>query len=176
VELHWSAPGDVAPLNSLQVTRTPGLRGRLHSQLYRGQAAAFADSRVRNGVHYRYTFTARDQAGNVTTSSIVVTPGPRLLAPATLARVSAPPLLRWTPVRGADYYNVQLYRGRTKVLSAWPARARLQLKRTWRLRGHRYRLRAGRYRWYVWPGFGPPAAARYGPEIGTRTFVVGGLA
>jgi hypothetical protein len=171
VELHWST-GDVAPLASLKVTRRPGLRGHSSSVLYRGNGGAYADSRVRNGRRYRYEFTARDQAGNVTVSSMVVMPGPRLLAPAPRARVSAPPLLQWTPVRGASYYNVQLYRAGSKVLSEWPARARLQLGRAWRLDGRRYRLGSGSYRWYVWPGFGRPAAAQYGPAIGTRTFVV----
>jgi hypothetical protein len=88
------------------------------------------------------------------------------------ARVSAPPLLRWTPVRGATYYNVQLYRD-GNVLSAWPAHASLQLTSTWRFAGRRYKLKPGRYRWYVWPGLGHRAAARYGPKVGTGTFVVG---
>jgi hypothetical protein len=175
VELHWSI-GDVAPLASLKVTRKPGLRGHSSSVLYRGNGGAYADSRVRNGLRYRYEFTARDQAGNVTMSSLAVTPGPRLLAPAQRAHLSAPPLLQWTPVRGASYYNVQLYRAGSKVLSEWPAGARLQLRRAWRLDGRRYRLGSGTYRWYVWPGFGRPAAAHYGPAIGTRTFVVDRLA
>jgi hypothetical protein len=172
VDLHWSPIQDVAPLDSVSVTRTPGLHGRASSVLYRGRAGGYADSRVRNGVRYRYEFSARDQAGNVTVASMVVTPGPELLAPAPRARLSAPPLLQWTPVRGASYYNVQLYRAGRKVLSEWPARARLQLRRAWRLDGRRYRLGSGSYRWYVWPGFGRPAAAHYGPAIGTRTFVV----
>jgi hypothetical protein len=171
VGLHWSI-GDVAPLASMKITRKPGLRGHSPSVLYRGQAGGYADSRVQNGVPYRYTFTARDQAGNVSVRSLWVTPGPRLLAPAPRARVSAPPLLRWTPVRGASYYNVQLYRAGSKVLSAWPAGAGLQLRRAWRFDGRRYRLGSGSYRWYVWPGFGRPAAAQYGPAIGTSTFVV----
>jgi hypothetical protein len=28
------------------------------------------------------------------------------------------------------------------------------------------------YRWYVWPGFGPRSANRYGKLLGTRKFVV----
>ncbi|HEY5428458.1 MAG TPA: hypothetical protein VIK04_05020, partial [Solirubrobacteraceae bacterium] len=69
------------------------------------------------------------------------------------------------------YYNVQLFR-RGKVLSAWPTRASLRLPRSWRFRGHRHRLAPGRYRWYVWPGFGPRQAARYGHVVGTATFAV----
>ena len=80
-------------------------------------------------------------------------------------------MLTWTPVRGATYYNVQLYRQGAKVLSMWPAHARLQLPRNWRFDGHRYRLRPGRYRWFVWPGFGKRSAGRYGHRIGAGTFV-----
>jgi hypothetical protein len=156
----------------LKITRKPGLRGHSSSVLYRGRAGAYSDSGVQNGIRYRYTLTAWDQAGNVSTRSLAVTPGPRLLAPAQRAHVSAAPLLQWTPVRGATYYNVQLYRAGVKVFSQWPAGASLRLPRAWRLDGRRYRLRRGGYRWYVWPGFGRPAQARYGLAIGSRTFVV----
>ena len=47
-------------------------------------------------------------------------PKPELLAPPNGAVLTAPPLLRWSKVRGADYYNVQLLRDGRKVLSAWP--------------------------------------------------------
>jgi hypothetical protein len=88
------------------------------------------------------------------------------------ARIVAPPQLAWTPKRYADYYNVQLFRGGTKVLSIWPTAASIQLTRTWRFAGHRHRLKPGSYRWYVWPGFGPRAANNYGRLIGTGTFVI----
>jgi hypothetical protein len=82
------------------------------------------------------------------------------------------PLLRWTAVRGASYYNFQLHSGGKKILSIWPTHPSVQLKTSWRFHGRRYRLRPGRYRWYVWPGFGPRAAARYGPAIGPHTLVI----
>jgi hypothetical protein len=103
--------------------------------------------------------------------TITTTPNPRLLAPTSGARLKAPPMLTWTPVHGATYYNVQLYR-RGKVLSVWPGRAQLQLPRRWRFDGHRFRLKPGRYTWFVWPGFGRRSAGRYGHAIGKRTFVV----
>ena len=86
--------------------------------------------------------------------------------------MTAPPLLRWRPFRGATYYNVQLYRVGQKVLSRWPTRTRLQLTRTWSFRGTRYRLRPGTYSWFVWPGYGKPAAARYGKILLRGRFVV----
>ncbi|MFZ0090593.1 MAG: hypothetical protein WAL63_13850, partial [Solirubrobacteraceae bacterium] len=71
----------------------------------------------------------------------------------------------------AAYYNVQVFR-HGKILSAWPKRASLQLAKSWRFGGHRYRLKPGRYRWYVWPGFGRRSAAHYGRRVGSGTFVV----
>jgi hypothetical protein len=82
-------------------------------------------------------------------------------------------MLTWTTVPGATYYNVQLFRADpTKLLSIWPKHAGLQLRRTWRFDGRRYRLKPGKYRWYVWPGFGRRSAGRYGHMIGSGTFVV----
>jgi hypothetical protein len=66
---------------------------------------------------------------------------------------------------------VQLFRGQ-KLLSVWPTQSRLQLSRAWRFSGSEYHLSAGRYTWYVWPGFGSLGSPRYGPLIGHRTFVV----
>jgi hypothetical protein len=93
---------------------------------------------------------------------------PDTSAPAT--QFASLPLLRWRPVHGAHYYNVQLFRGGKKILSAWPVRPRLQLQKSWSFHGHRYRLTRGRYRWYAWPGFGPRAAGRYGRLIRAGTF------
>jgi hypothetical protein len=85
--------------------------------------------------------------------------------------MTAPPLLRWTAVHGASYYNVQLFRGNHKVLSMWPRSASLQLAATWRFHHHRFHFAPGTYSWYVWPGYGKLSAGRYGHRIGTSTFV-----
>jgi hypothetical protein len=95
-----------------------------------------------------------------------------LIAPGRRATVAGPPLLTWTPVRSARYYNVQLFRNGHKILSEWPRRARLQLKKKWRFHGKRYRLKPAEYRWYVWPGEGAREANRYGRRIGRRSFTV----
>jgi hypothetical protein len=88
--------------------------------------------------------------------------------------VKAPPKLVWVASAGASYYNVQLFRGATKILSIWPTTSSLQLRKTWTYRGRRYRLTPALYRWYVWPGIGSKAAARYGPLLGTSTFQITG--
>ena len=171
VALSWQAGGDVAPLASIQVTRTGGAKAAGAQAVYSGNGTGFTDDHVRNGVRYTYTVTARDQAGNVAVLTIKATPGPRLLDPAPNAHLTAPPMLSWTSVPRASYYNVQLFRG-DKVLSMWPTHAGLQLRRTWKFEGRRYRLKPGKYRWYVWPGFGRRKAGRYGQMIGAGTFVV----
>jgi hypothetical protein len=166
VFLHWQASAGI------QIVRSPGVNGAQTSMLYQGNSGSFNDTGVRNGVHYQYTLTAQDQAGNTTSRSIFATPGPRLLAPVTNAHVVAPPVLQWTAVPGASYYNVQLYHRGNKVLSVWPIRASLPLKQAWNFAGRHQQLKPGPYRWYVWPGFGRRARARYGSLIGTGTFVV----
>jgi hypothetical protein len=169
VSLRWHPE---VPLSSLVVTRSPGLNGASHSVVYRGHGTSFRDTRVLNGVRYHYTLTAVDQAGLTSVHSIDVTPGPHLVAPARGAHVSSAPLLQWTPVNGASYYNVQLYRG-GKVLSAWPAHARFQLPQHWSFDHRHFQLKPGRYRWYVWPGFGTRSAGRFGALIGSGSFTVG---
>jgi hypothetical protein len=167
VRLDWAAAG----ASEVEVARSPGRRGEARTVLHRGPGTRLIDRAVRNGRRYEYALTAVDQAGNVATKAIGVTPGPRLLAPAARARLDSPPVLRWTPVRGARYYNVQLFHEGRKVLSAWPSRPRLALRASWRYRGRR-RLEPGRYRWLVWPGEGPRSRNEYGAAIGRRSFVI----
>jgi hypothetical protein len=163
----------VAPdVRSIAIRRAPGRGGRRASTLYRGVPKSFTDTHASNGRRYRYTVLARDPAANLSRRTIHAVPNPRLLAPADGAVLYEPPRLSWTPVRDADYFNVQLRRDGHKVLSRWPQRARLQLRDSWQFRGQVRRLVPGRYTWDVWAGFGPRSAARYGPRIGRRTFVV----
>jgi hypothetical protein len=166
VRLSWPAGATAT------VMRTPGTDGASSSVLYEGAGTGFTDREVRNGRHYRYVLTLTDQAGNAASRELPATPQRKLLVPERKATVAAPPLLKWTPVRGARYYNVQLLRNGRKILSAWPKQASLQLKQQWRFHGRRYRLKPGKYTWYVWPGKGPRSARRYGERIGARTFVV----
>lgn len=103
--------------------------------------------------------------------SAVPTASP-LLTPARGAHLRAAPLLVWKPVKHAAYYNVQLYRGKRKVLSTWPKAAQFQLDARWRYAGQRRRLAPGRYRWLVWPGFGKRSERRYGKQLGASGFRV----
>ena len=138
-----------------------------------GPSGGVVDRGLRNGHRYEYVVSATDAAGNTAKKTLAVVPGPRLFGPAEGARLDGPPRLRWTSVRGADYYNVQLFRGRRKILSLWPEKPHLQLRSKWRYAGHKRRLKPGkRYRWFVWPGEGRRSSNDYGRLIGARTFVI----
>jgi hypothetical protein len=166
--LRWRAAADAV---SCAVVRLHGRGRSARTTVYKGRGRSFRDTRLSNRARYRYLVIARDSAGNERVRSVTVVPGPRLLGPGPGASVRRPPMLAWSPVRRASYYNVQLY-AQGKVLTAWPRHARMRLPRTWRYAGRSYRLRPGRYRWYVWPGFGRRSDRQYGHLIGTRTFVV----
>jgi len=166
VRLRWTASADVAAVEVLRTSSSGGVP----AVVYRGTGSELTDASLENGVSYTYRAVAVDAAGNSATSSVAATPGRRLLPATVAARGPERTVLRWTPVSGARYYNVQVYRGRRKILSAWPGKATFRLPPTWRYGGRKRSLTAGTYRWYVWPGFGPPAARRFGRVIGPATF------
>jgi hypothetical protein len=68
---------------------------------------------------------------------------------------------------------MQLWRHGRKILSVWPFDSRYRVRSTWVFRGKRYSLSEGPVTVYVWPGFGPKAAARYGGVLGWTTFKIG---
>jgi hypothetical protein len=168
ITLRWAASTDTAMIT---VLRRAVRKGSDTATVYRGRGRTFTDRGLRNGLRYAYTVLGADEAGNVAEARTLATPR-ALIAPEGGARLRRPPVLRWFPVAGASYYNVQLFRGRTKVLSIWPATPRLTLRRTWTYEGRTFRLTPGRYRWYVWPGLGARKANRYGPLLGGSLFVV----
>ena len=139
--------------------------------VYGGSSTSFTDRGLKNGVRYRYELTAFDAAGNAATSGVAARPTGPLVSPPTGATVSAPPRLAWLRDERATYYNVQLWR-RGRILSAWPKGTSLRLRRTWTYGGRRYRLERGRYKWYVWPGYGPRGQKKFGRLLGSSSFVV----
>jgi hypothetical protein len=168
VTIRWTASPDTV---LSQLVRTPGVGGAPSSVLPGGPNNTFKDIAVTNGTAYRYTVTAYDAAGNAASTTVSATPSLLYaVAPARNARLKHPPVLRWPPVTGARYYNVQLFRGKRKILSAWPTGHRLRLHRSWTFRGRVVRLKRGHYRWFVWPGFGARAARHYGPLLAHSSF------
>ncbi|HEY9376066.1 MAG TPA: hypothetical protein VIQ02_03105, partial [Jiangellaceae bacterium] len=165
--LTWVASPDTS---LVEIVRTAGARG-LGVTVYRGTGRSFTDTRLENGVRYRYTLKGYDEARNVATRDAVATPTAPLISPRAGATVSAPPRLVWKAVEKATYYNVQVWQ-RGKIFSAWPTRNSIQLKGTWKYAGRNYRLSPGRYNWYVWAGYGSRARKDFGPLLGSSSFVV----
>ena len=173
VVLNWANPqsGD---FDHVEVYRTRLPNGKPVG-VYNGRGTSFVDAHAENGVRYRYTVFAVDAAGNRSGLALTLKQAvTELVRPAAGAQLSAPPTLLWVPAAGADYYNVELFRGATKVLSVWPRHNHLALARTWTFAGTTRTLSPGVYRWYVWPGHGRPTQRKYGALIGSSTFVVKG--
>jgi hypothetical protein len=166
--LSWKRPTDIM---SVKIVRRPGRGSARSSIVYSGKAATFHDKHLRVGTAYHYTLTSRDIAGNTAVASLTATPR-ALYAPSPGAHVRAGARLAWVATHGARYYNVQLFRGTTKVLSTWPVVATLRLPQHWSYAGKTYTLRRGTYHWYVWPGIGARAQSHYGKLLGGSYFVV----
>jgi hypothetical protein len=167
--VHWAS---TSPADTAVVERWA--RGNDKRQtVFRGSGSAFSDSKVAPGVEYSYAVQTFDQAGNAS-RRIVVAGLPKVLLigkTGYVPRAAAKPILRWNRVPGARYYNVQLYRGSKRILAAWPAKNQLGLPAGWRWNGKRHRLSPGKYRWYVWAGFGARSFARY-RAVGSAQFIV----
>jgi hypothetical protein len=169
VTLHWTMSTD----SSITVTRTPDKKDGKTLTVYHGTGDSFTDTKLTNGLRYHYSLSAVDQAGNTADASATAVPL-ALSTPAQGTKLHSPPKLTWAKVAGASYYNVQLFRAGKKIMSVWPLSTSFKLPRAWSFGGKHYRLAAGSYRWYVWPGYGPRKASKYGKLLGGSAFVIGG--
>jgi hypothetical protein len=155
------------------VIRRSARGSKARSTVFRGSGSRFVDKRIHPDLEYLYSIRAFDQAGNAS-PNVSVAGLPKVLTLQKLhyvPRVAPKPILQWKRSSGATYYNVQLFRGSKRVMAAWPLRHQLGLPTTWRWAGHRYRLRPGLYRWYVWAGLGARSFAQY-RAIGSAKFIV----
>jgi hypothetical protein len=164
--LRWTASPDDASVTVLRM----GPKSKGPARVYRGSGHSFTDPKLVNGDRYRYVLSATDEAGNVAMAKATAEPR-ALMTPLQGQTVKRPPLLQWTKVAGADYYNVQLFFHGRKVLSIWPVGTKLALPSSWTYKGHKHRFGKGRYRWYVWPGYGPRKASKYGKLLGAGVFL-----
>jgi hypothetical protein len=167
--LSWSASPDTM---MIEIVRKPGTSGPVPATVFTGQGSRYDDKTVTNHVTYTYTISAFDQAGNEAAQTISVVPAASLYSPAKGTGVRTPPLLAWKRVLKASYYNVQVFRGNRKILSTWPSQPHIRLAAKWTFGNEHVRLRPGRYRWYVWPGFGTRTSHSYGSLLGQSDFVV----
>jgi hypothetical protein len=171
VVVRWQSSAET---EAVEVVRTPGVGSAAASVVFRGPGKRFEDEAVANRRRYLYEVRVRDAAGNTAGQTVSAVPHPHLVSPVRLqvVRPGRPPLLRWTRVRRASYYNVQLFRNGRKIMSVWPTKARYRLKKRWAYDGQRRRLEPARYRWLVWPGFGPRSKSDYGKMLGPTSFRV----
>jgi hypothetical protein len=169
ITVTWTAGADVA---RARLMRAPGLKSKKAAVVYEGAAKRFVDRKVVLGTKYWYGLTVYDQAGNLASKTVGLKPPAGIVSPRQGAVVSKPPQVAWSPVAKARFYNLQLWRGRLKVLTTWVRAPRLTLKRSWKSRGNRQSLVDGPYRIYVWPAFGTTKNPRYGKLVGQVSFVV----
>jgi hypothetical protein len=158
----WASSG---PTDRIVVRR--GIRGqKAHTTVFDRVTSTntFADKTIRPGNEYIYSVRSVDEAGNVS-NTLHIAGFPSILTLHTKTRYvvhAAPkPILRWGPVRGAGYYNLQLFRDSKRIYSAWPTRHQVRLPAGWRWSGRHWALGPGNYRWYVWAGFGARKLAHY---------------
>jgi hypothetical protein len=141
--------------------------------VFNGTGSSFVDKSIQAGVEYVYTLRAVDQAGNESAPATVAGL-PKVLTLRRMAyvpRAAPQPILRWEPMGGARYYNVQLFRGKKRVLAAWPDAHQFGVPKAWKWDGRTRRLRPGHYHWYVWAGFGARSFAQY-RAVGSAQFIV----
>lgn len=166
--LTWQTP---VAVDHVVVTRSAA--GDLTEQVvYSGKSDSYTDVNLQNGVEYRYVIRSVDAAGN-RSAGVAIVGVPRrnmLRSPRDGAQLKAPPRLAWATEAAADYYNLQLLRNGVRIFVSWPTKPSFVLKRTWKYQGRKYTLTAGRYEWYVWPGFGPRKDVNYGTLLGVRSF------
>ena len=169
IAVSWTRPATV--VRSV-VVRAPGRGSKKRSVVFDGTRNTLVDRRITPGTRYWYQVRLFDTAGNYSATTVPVRPATGILSPAPGAVLRIAPLVKWSAVRRARFYNVQLWRGDAKVLTTWPKKPQLRLQRTWSFGGQRQRLAPGRYRLYVWPAFGTAKTPRYGKPVGQISFVV----
>ena len=140
--------------------------------MFTGTSNTLVDRKIKPGTRYWYEVRLYDQAGNAASTTVRLNAVVGIFSPAPGAVVKRPPTVMWSAVKKARFYNVQLWRGRSKVLTTWPAATKLELPASWTFSGKRQRLANGRYKLFVWPAFGTPKKPGYGKLVGQVAFVV----
>ena len=127
VRLEWKKPIDV-DYDHVRI-----LRKRVGTDFWktiatRASATALKDTAVQNDMRYRYRIQSLDHARNASAGAEVNGRPSKIYSPVFGAIRRSPPLIDWTPVRNATYYNVQVWRNGLKVLSRWPLRSSTRLR------------------------------------------------
>lgn len=149
----YQAPLPLALLDSVR-GRTRGLPAVIILALIAGAAGLSV------GLEVRTSSSSQPGAIPATPSAVSLRTGMRRSPQRTgiaqssrpTIRQQAPPrIFAWAPSPGAVGYEIQFFRGTERVLSRRVAGPRLALPHRWRYAGKAQALKAGTYRWYVWP-------------------------
>src|SRR5207247_10881492 len=70
VTLHWT----ISPDTSVTITREAAKKGAVPRTVYHGTGKSFTDKKLTNGLHYHYSVSAVDQAGNTAKAGATATP------------------------------------------------------------------------------------------------------
>jgi fibronectin type 3 domain-containing protein len=168
VTLTWKNPGaDFDHVVVTADTRKPA-SAKAATRVYSGSGTK-ATAKLASGQSRWFAVVAYDAAGNASAPASVrasvASASP--FGPPPHAKVHGNVHLSWPVVKGAKYYNVQIYAGKKRVLVSWPGGRGLVLPKA--------KLKRGKtYTWYVWPGLGAKAKAHYGKLIGKSTFTFAG--
>ena len=174
-KLVWRRPNDADfdHVSVLIATARKGAKAVPRRVVYSGKGTQYINKRFKNDVYHRYRILSYDHRGNRSHGVDVVVPSSALLRiPKAGSAIHAPPRLAWAGVPRAAFYNVQVYFKGRKVLSLWPNKAAVGLKKRWAYSGRTFRLQKGTYSWFVWPAFNSRQKARYGRLLGMSTFRV----
>ena len=110
--------------------------------------------------------TISTAAGSVKPASRSDGTGSPSQSPPRPGQIQTPPrVFVWAPVRGAAFYEFELFRKQTKIFEARPTDTRVALPTHWLYRGRRFFLMPGHYRWVVRPAFGSRRRGQLGSPV-----------
>jgi fibronectin type 3 domain-containing protein len=175
INLTWKNPkSDLATVSVVWNSKRAPRSTTDGNPIYHGTGAKVSVKvpKLSAGKLVRFAVFAVDKAGNVSVAAraTINVPRPSSVSLAPNGRLSGNPNLTWNAVTGATYYNVQVFEGTQaskRVSISWPAVTKYTLPGKAMKKGKTYT-------WYVWPGIGAKASAKYGKLIGKVTFVYGG--
>ena len=134
------------PVDSRPPTERPARRrrGRVVVRAMAGTAVAAA------GLLFLLGASEKSTSGSASRPASAVVPDADVV-PIVKTTVSGPRPLTWKRAAAATFYDfVLVYRG-ARVLDLWPRAPAVPFSM---LRAHGRRLHPGRYRWFVYPGYG----------------------
>ena len=134
VFLAWVASKDVV---RTRIVRAPGVKATEVCRRLLGKGRSYVDRRLRSGARYWYEVAVFDQAGNRCCADRRAPAGCRDLRAAGGCRRRRPPLVSWSPVKSAEFYNLQFWRGKAKLLTTWVRAPKLALRHAGRSKASR---------------------------------------